>query len=241
MDSTPRGVFVTGTDTGVGKTLVAAGLVRIALKHGLRAKALKPVETGCPVRSGILYPEDGVFLVEASEHTVSLDECTPFRFSLPASPYRAAALEGKRLLASDLVEHIFTAAETADFIVVEGAGGLMVPIDDNFMMIDLIARLQYPAVVVARTALGTINHTLLSIEALKSRDIEVSGIVLSTSTPDKGPEEEFTAGDIQRLARDIPVIEFPYVPPDQARDAARLSEILSNSVSRVVIERWLRV
>lgn len=240
MNSSRRGIFITGTDTGVGKTLVAAGLVRLALGRGLTVKALKPIETGCPVRSGMLFPEDGAFLVEASEHRVSLDECTPFRFSLPASPYRAAALEGKRLLAADLVEHILAAGESADLVVVEGAGGLMVPIDDTFMMIDLIERLQYPAILVARTALGTINHTLLSIEALKRRNITVNGIVLSKVIQNSGPEEEFTCSDVGRLVEDIPVVVLPFMPPEHVRDPARLANALTDAVPNEILDKWLR-
>jgi len=234
-----KGIFVTGTDTGVGKTLFAAGLVRLALSRGVAVKVLKPVETGCLIRSGMLFPEDGAFLVEASGNRVSLDECTPFRFSLPASPYRAAALEGKRLFASDLVEHVLTAAETADLTVVEGAGGLMAPIDDNFMMIDLIERLGYPVILVARTRLGTINHTLLSVEALDRRGIKLVGIVLSQSTPDRGPEEEYTLGDVERFVGDIPVVVLPYVSADCARDSARIAEILSAAVPKALLDRWV--
>jgi len=241
VNSARRAIFVTGTDTGVGKTLFAAGLVRLALRRGLVVKPLKPVETGCAIRSGMLYPEDGAFLVEASENRVSLDECTPFRFSLPASPYRAAALEGKRLFASDLVEHVLAVAETADLTVVEGAGGLMAPIDDDFMMIDLIERLGFPAILVARTRLGTINHTLLSVEALDRRGIELDGIVLSQSTPDRGPEEEYTLGDVERFVGDIPVVVLPFVSADYTRDSSRIAEILSAAVPKAILDRWVGV
>ncbi|MCA1961337.1 MAG: dethiobiotin synthase [Desulfomonile sp.] len=240
MNPAGKGIFITGTDTGVGKTLFAAALIRLAAVCGLAVKALKPIETGCPIRSGVLFPEDGAFLVEASEHRVSLDECTPFRFSLPASPYRAAALEGKRIFASDLVEHILSVAETADLAVVEGAGGLMAPIDDNFMMVDLIKRLEFPVILVARTRLGTINHTLLSIEALSRRDIRIEGIVLSQCTPDRGPEEDFTLDDVERNVGDIPVVLLPFVSADYARDPARLAQKLIDAIPGATLHRWLQ-
>ena len=106
MNSRSNAIFVTGTDTGVGKTIVSAGLVRLARRRGLRAIAIKPVETGCTIRSGILWPEDGVYLRKASENKVNLEECVPFRFSLPASPYRASIMDGKDLSISEIERHV---------------------------------------------------------------------------------------------------------------------------------------
>lgn len=223
-----RGLFVTGTDTGVGKTIVAAGLVTLARKRGLRARALKPMETGCPVRAGMLFPEDGTFLRRASEEDVTLDECVPFRFSLPASPYRAAAMQGTRLKLFDVVEHILALAEDADLIIVEGAGGLMVPLDEKAMMVDLIKRLTFPALLVGRTSLGTVNHTLLSLEALQRRDIAVAGIVLSMGSASPGPEEEYTPRDLAKLAGRIPVVVLPHLSREIVKDPAQIAATLSN-------------
>ena len=234
-----KGLFITGTDTGVGKTIVAAGLVKLARNKGLRALAVKPVETGCTVRDGQLYPEDGSFLHQASEGDLTLDECVPFRFSLPASPARAAAAMGSSLHVTDLKEHVLALAEDADLTVVEGAGGLMVPIQGNLMMIDLAKRLGFPTIIVARSGLGTINHSLLTVNALKQRGLEILGIVLSCSTPEPGPEEEFTPSDLARLTEGIPVVVMPYLSPDMKSNPARIAETIVTIWPEEMLNRWL--
>lgn len=230
-----KGLFVTGTDTGVGKTLVAAGLVRLARKRGLRCVAVKPVETGCPVKSGVLYPEDGAFLARASQDDITLDECAPIRFSVPASPARSAAMEGTGVHVSDLVEHVLAVADRVDLVVVEGAGGLMVPIEQDLMMIDLAQRLEFPVVLVARGRLGTINHTMLSVEALRHRGIALAAIVISFTDSDAGPEEEYTAGDIARLVRPVPVVALPHLTPEVAGDPDRISSAMEKTWSAELV------
>jgi len=232
-------LFVAGTDTGVGKTVVAAGLVRLARKAGIRAIALKPIETGCQVRSGVLFPEDGAFLVEAAEKRLTLDECVPFRFSIPASPARAAAMEGRNLKMSDVVEHISALAEDADLTVVEGAGGLMVPIQGRLMMIDLAERLDYPILLVARTRLGTFNHTLLSVNAIRERGMRIAGIVLSCSSPETGPEEEFIPGDLARLVGDVPVEVLPCLSPEVVRDVERIASTMAAIWPERLVRQWI--
>ncbi|HTY23366.1 MAG TPA: dethiobiotin synthase [Desulfomonilaceae bacterium] len=234
-----KGLFIAGTDTGVGKTILAAGLVRLARNRGLRAVAVKPVETGCAVREGMLYPEDGSFLREASERDLSLDECVPFRFSLPASPARAAAAMGSGLYISDLKEHILAITENADLTVVEAAGGIMVPIQENLMMLDLIQLLGFPIVIAARSNLGTINHTLLTHSALRQRDLETVGIVLSCCSPNRGPEEQFTPTDIARLIQGIPVLVLPYMYPEIKADSQRIAEIMAAAWPEEIPNRWL--
>ena len=235
-----KGLFVTGTDTGVGKTVVAAGLVRLARNTGIRAIAVKPMETGCQVRSGMFFPEDGAFLTEAAENDLTLDECAPFRFSLPASPARAAAMEGRSLNLSDVEEHIRALAEDADLTIVEGAGGLMVPIQGRLMMIDLAERLGYSTLLVGRTRLGTINHTLLSLNALKERGMPIAGVVLSHSESSQvGPEEEFTPDDLAYLADDVPVVALPFLTPTIRGDAGRIASIMAAAWPEMLVKRWI--
>jgi dethiobiotin synthetase len=224
-----KGLFVTGTDTGVGKTVISTSLVRLARRRGVNAVGIKPVETGCDWKAGVLHPEDGALLTAASDNEISLDEVTPFRFSLPASPARAAAMEGRKLMLADIVAHISAIAESAEMVIVEGAGGLMVPIQENLMMIDMVERLGFPVVLVARMRIGTINHTLLSVSALEARSLGIAGIVLSCSSREFGPEEEHTAGDIARLVKHIPVAVTPFLDenvlahPDSIADAIQAS------------------
>lgn len=234
----PAGLFIAGTDTGVGKTIVAAGLVRLARKKGLRGLAVKPVETGCEAQSGELYPEDGVFLRQASENELSLDECVPYRFSVPASPARAAALEGSRLFLADMVEHVRALSERADFTIVEGAGGLFVPIQDNLMMIDFIERLGFPTVLVGRTRLGTINHTLLSVQALSQRELDIAGIVLSFTESSCGVEEEFTPGDVAVFHEGTPVLSLPYLEPEIRLDPLKIALEMELRFPEEMLSKW---
>jgi len=234
-----RGLFITGTDTGVGKTIVTAGLVNLAQERGLKAAAIKPVETGCVSRDGMLYPEDGAFLHGASAAGLSLDECVPWRFSLPASPARAAAMEGRRLNIPDLEEHVRAVTERFDLTLVEGAGGLMVPIQERLMMIDLVQRLGFPAVLVARARLGTLNHTLLSVEALRHRDIPVAAIVVSSLDAEQGPEEEYTPGDLVHLVPEIPVLRLPHLAADTRTRPDRIAQVMSEAWPQERIGRLL--
>ncbi len=234
-----KGLFITGTDTGVGKTIIAAGLVKLARISGLKAVGVKLVETGCIIRDGQLHPEDGAFLCQASEGHITLDECVPFRFSLPASPARAAATVGSTLNIADLKEHVLTLAENADLTVVEGAGGIMVPIHSGIMMLDLVEQLGFPCLIVARSGLGTINHTLLTFQALKDKGVKISGIVLSCSSPQKGPEEEFTPSDLARLTQPVPVLVMPYLSADRISDPARIAEAMVSSWPKETLDEWL--
>ena len=170
-----RGVFVTGTDTGVGKTMVACALVR-----GLRARAvdvgvMKPIETGV----GAEGPLDALALLEAAESGDPLDDVCPQRFALPAAPSVAAAAE-RRSVDVAAIRAAFRRIEARhDCVVAEGAGGLLVPAAEGVCMADLACELGLPVVVVARAALGTINHTLLTLEVAAARGLAVAGVVVS--------------------------------------------------------------
>lgn len=180
-----NGLIVTGTDTGIGKTVFAA-----ALTQALGATYWKPIQCGL---------EDGSDTNRVQALTgLTPDRCNPerYRLALPASPHRAAEAEGIEIKLSDL-----TLPDTAGPLVIEGAGGLMVPINRQALMIDLFASWRLPVVLVARTALGTINHSLLSIEALNGRNIPIVGIAF---IGDEMPDTERTIcemGNVKRLGR----------------------------------------
>lgn len=159
-----RGVFVTGTDTGIGKTLTSA-----ILSAAWHATYWKPLQTG-------LNEEEGDSPTVSRLANLTPDRLIPPAYALqePLAPSAAAALEGIRINPSRLVLPNITAP-----LVVEGAGGVMVPVCDDLLMIDIMARFALPVVLVARSGLGTINHSLLTIEALKRRGIEILGIVFS--------------------------------------------------------------
>lgn len=168
-----KGIFVTGTDTGVGKTYVSCLLAR-ALSSGRRVAVFKPYLTGSRA--------DARALLGAARSGQSLDDINPYFFKNPLAPLVAARLEKKRISVGKTLAAFKKIRSLADFIIVEGAGGLFVPIKDNFNMMDLMKALGLPVVLVSRAGLGAINHTLLSVEALDKRKIKLSAVALNGYT-----------------------------------------------------------
>lgn len=170
-----RGLFVTGTDTGVGKTVVACALLRSLRARGIDAGAMKPIETGV----GGAGPRDALALRAAAGDADPLGDVCPQRFSLPAAPTVAARDAGERVDLEAVRAAFERLAARHDWLVVEGAGGLLVPAAAGVRMADLAAQLGLPLLLVARAALGTINHTLLTLEAAAARGLPLVGVVVS--------------------------------------------------------------
>jgi dethiobiotin synthetase len=174
-DSPARGLFVTGTDTGVGKTVVSCALIRGLRERGVDAGAMKPIETGV----GPEGPLDAIALRDAAGAGDPLEDVCPQWFALPAAPCAAAEAEGRRVDLDAIRLAFDRIAARRDLVVVEGAGGLLVPIQDGETMADLARALGLPLLIVARAALGTINHTLLTLEATAARSLPLIGVVIS--------------------------------------------------------------
>lgn len=184
---TPLRVFVTGTDTGVGKTEVACALLSLLTQAGLRPAALKPYESG--VRAGVAT--DAEALHAAAGAWDPLDHVRVHTFRAPLAPGIAAALEG-RTADPALVDAALRRFEGRS-LVVEGAGGLLVPLDEERDVIDLVVRSGLPVLLVARAGLGTINHVGLSLEALRTRRVPVLAVVLNRSCRGSDPSERDNA------------------------------------------------
>jgi dethiobiotin synthetase len=205
-----RTYFVTGTDTGVGKTFVSAGILASLRRRGVATAALKPVETGCDPDAA-----DGVVLRAAAGTAL-----VPHTYRLPVAPAVAARLEGRPVS----VEAIRAALASlrADFCLVEGAGGLLVPYADDLLAADLVAALALPLLVVARASLGTINHTLLTLAEARRRGLAVAGVILNRVVADVAPDEAHNAGEIERHARVRVLGTVPHVAG--ARDPLALAD-----------------
>lgn len=173
-----RGLFVSGTDTNVGKTHVTCALARALRRAGVDVGVMKPIETGVPAEG----PLDARALCAAAGVEDPLELVGPVRYSLPASPEAAARAEG-RPVELDVIRTAYAElARRHAFMLVEGAGGLLVPIDGETDVADLVRALELPLLLVARANLGTVNHTRLSLEAAERRGLEVLGVVLSHAT-----------------------------------------------------------
>jgi dethiobiotin synthetase len=188
-----RGIFVAGTDTGVGKSIVAAAICAGLVAREQRVAAYKPAVTGLDEEPGD-WPRDHELLAWAANAGQSPEEVSPLRFGPPVSPHYAAELAGTPIEPPELLAHARGWAERADVLVCEGVGGLLVPLTPGYLIRDLVLDLDVRLVVAARPGLGTINHTLLTLEAARAAGLEPAGVVM---TPWPGDEE-----DLARSNRD---------------------------------------
>jgi dethiobiotin synthetase len=173
-----RGIFITGTDTGVGKTIVAATLARLLRMRGINVGVMKPVTSGCREEDGRLVSDDALLLCRAAGLVCSAD-AAPYLLREPLAPAEAAKLDGVRIDFSHLRECYYRLAAEHDVVIVEGAGGLMVPLVGGLLIADLIKALGLPLLVVARPNLGTINHTVLTCFAARQMDLDVAGVIIN--------------------------------------------------------------
>ena len=226
-----KGFFVAGTDTGVGKTEVARAICALLAKQGLHPVPLKPVETGCAPDE----PQDALALREACGSAAQLDDVCPYRFRLPAAPLVAAEAEGREV---DLLRIDELVARASGPIVVEAAGGLLVPLARTplsldqmdpadrpparaiFTNLDLAERLRLPVVLVGRAGLGTLNHCALSVEALEHRGIPLAAVVLNRTTPEDNPSVESNARWVSELTGAPVLGPGPFVANARERPAA---------------------
>ncbi|RMG67253.1 MAG: dethiobiotin synthase [Nitrospirae bacterium] len=205
-----RGIFITGTDTGVGKTVFSALLLRALLLNDYSACPFKPIETGCRRDGEILLPEDGEFLKEMTAKAEPIKNITPYCFEHPVAPMVAAELEGKEIEIERIKKTYKELSLKYDLIVTEGAGGLMVPIREDYYYLDLALELRLPVVVVALNRLGVINHTLLTLEVLDKYGLKVLGVVLNNLSKD--PLDQSRDSNLHTLKRLIDVDIFINIP-----------------------------
>lgn len=199
-----RGLFITGTDTGVGKTYVAALIVRSLHDAGYRVGVYKPVASGCWRDGDVLHSDDADALWAAAGNPGQAEIVCPQRFEAPLAPHLAAAAEGKTVDAELLRDGLSAWSDFCDIVVVEGAGGLMSPISDDDFVADLAYEFGYPLVLVAPNTLGVINQTLQTlITATTFRDgLNVAGIVLNQpkeSSESDDPSIATNRGQLERL------------------------------------------
>lgn len=180
------GLFISGTDTGVGKTIVTAGIAAALRQSGVDVGVWKPVQSGALADE----PESDAYLLKAlSGVEDACEEIAPLVFPAPLTPLLAAEAVGKSLTIEEVVAGGQVLMERHSALVVEGAGGLLVPLTRTEMMADLASRLELPLLLVARAGLGTINHTLLSVWYARKRGIEVIGVILNATAPDTNNDE----------------------------------------------------
>jgi dethiobiotin synthase len=212
-----RSVFITGTDTGIGKTAVAAALLAAARRSGVDAAPMKPVQTGCVPRGRLLIaPDLERCLAGAGLHPSAgnANRMCPYRFLPACSPHLAAAMAGESIDLRRIRTRLRELQRRCDAVIVEGAGGVLVPLNSRQTMADLMRLLGLPVVLVARAGLGTLNHSLLSLEALRARGIAVEGLVLVHAAAERGSRRIVADNRrvLARLGRTRILAEFPHRP-----------------------------
>jgi dethiobiotin synthetase len=214
-----RGVFVTGTGTEVGKSVVAAAVCAALAGRGERVAAFKPAVTGLD-ESARSWPPDHELLAGAASAGQSPADVAPHRYGPPLSPHFAAELAGETIEPAALVEAARAAGARADAVVCEGIGGLLVPITPGYVVRDFAVDLGLPVVIAARTGLGTINHTLLTVEAARAAGLRVAGIVMTPWPTGPAPIQTSNRDAIERLGS-VPVSGLPPTDPGSLVAAAR--------------------
>lgn len=207
-----RGFFITGTDTGVGKTVIAAAIIKVIHAQGISVCGMKPVETGCSRIGDTLYPSDGMFLKKAAGMEETINHITPYCFETPVAPSLASEMEGRPVSIDGILEKFHGLLQRYRAAVVEGVGGILVPIKKDYFVIDLARELKLPLIVVIRPSLGTLNHTLLTVNYALREGLAVSGIVINFTRPSDATVAENTNPLILRQLSPVPVIGvFPYL------------------------------
>jgi dethiobiotin synthetase len=210
-----KGLFITGTDTGVGKTFVSAAFLKALRTRGVDAVPMKPVQTGCTRKRGGLWVADDLEFCLASAGLRSgpaeRQLMAPYAFRPACSPHLAAAEAGVRIAIPRIVAACRRLTRAHEMVLVEGAGGVLVPLDSRRTMLDLMRALGFPVILVARPGLGTLNHTFLSLRALQAAGLDVAGVVLNQATPGRpGRIEADNRRMIEKLGR-VPVLAvLPY-------------------------------
>jgi dethiobiotin synthetase len=244
-----KGFFITGTDTGVGKTIISAALIKAVHMLGLKACGMKPIETGCSkqklkvqssklqVQDTDLTPHDGMFLKKISGVKASLDLITPVRFENPLAPLTASEREGRAVDLRRIKKAYQKLSLEYDAMIVEGIGGLLVPIRKNYFVLDLASDLGLPVVVVARPGLGTINHTMLTVNYALKAGLTIAGIIINYVRPPEGTPAEVTNPGIIRQISAVPLLGvFPFLNDFKS---ATIEKAAARNLDREIIKEYL--
>ena len=240
-----HGIFVTGTDTGVGKTLVASALVWCLTQRGIDVGVMKPIETG--VSPSAMARSDGARLRRAAGNHDPVAEVCPYVFRLPAAPLSAARAEGTTVRIATIIRAFHALRQKHTFMAVEGVGGVYAPLTSSLNVLDLLYQLKLPAIVVGQSGLGGINHALLTLHALRQRNIPILALVLNQRHPvltkTARLQEQSTVTLLRRLSK-VPVVgPIPYRPrvnQEWNTDLVRLAGAAPiTKLARLVLARML--
>ena len=228
-----KGLFVTGTDTGVGKTLIAGGIANILARSGKKVGVFKPVASGCRKTREGLVSEDAEFLAYCANSELPLSVINPVTFEIPAAPIVCQEAEGREVDFEQISSAYKYICENSDIVIVEGIGGIRVPISKDVDVLDLAKAFGLRMVIIARPGLGTINHTLLTIDAVVEAGLRLAGIVISGYDESKATVAERTVAEVIARCRDVSVLAVVPFDPMTNIKAGIIGEQVIDSLTNV--------
>ena len=233
-----KGIFVTGTDTGVGKTMVSAAIVRLLKERGVNVGVMKPVTSGCIERDGRAVSEDAELLAWSAGCDAADPDLAPYVLKSPIAPTVAASMEGIRIDFGRISDAFHRLAKRHEFMVVEGAGGLMVPRAGGLLIADLARSLKLPLLVVARPGLGTVNHTVLTCFAAKQLGLTVQGVMINNYPERPDRAEESAPHLIDSLAGAPLLGVFPHIadPSPKVIVESLAARLAADPATRVMLK-----
>lgn len=225
-----NGLFIAGTDTGVGKTLIAGAIAKILTESGQKVGVFKPIATGCSRHWEGLISCDTEFLANCANSELSLSTITPVGYITPAAPIVGAAQEGRPIDFESIATAYKDICENTDIVIVEGIGGVRTPLTAEFDLLDLVVEFGLPVVVIARLNAGTINHTLMTIDCIRAAELKVAGVIINGYNATEATVAEETAGQVVSRCSGVDVLCS--VPFDETVDieAQSLGEVIIPSM-----------
>ena len=233
-----KGYFITGTDTGVGKTLVAGGIAALFKNKGTNVGVMKPIATGCKRVDNNLVSDDAVFLKSIAEVEDEYALINPVNFEQPLAPSIAARLSNTKIDIEKVRTSYDILCERHDYMIVEGIGGLLVPIDEYYFVVDMAEEMELPVIVVCSPTLGTINHTLLTVSYARQHGLDVKGIIINESAENCDIVVKDTNTDEIKRLTGLPIIGT--IPFDKRLDTQKYNKeavikIFSDNIDKGII------
>ncbi len=238
MEHGAKGFFITGTDTGVGKTIITAALIKVISRLGFTTGGMKPVESGCLQQGDVLVPSDGMFIKTIAHMEENIRHITPCCFKSPLAPLPASKIEGLSVDLGKIRKAYDYLSARYEAVVVEGIGGLLVPIKRDYFVIDMAKDFNLPVIVVTRPTLGTINHTMLTVNYAVKEGLRVAGIIINYSQPPENTLAEATNPEIIKQISLVPVIGiFPHLTD---MESATIKEAAEENLDIEIIRTFLQ-
>lgn len=229
-------IFVTGTDTDIGKTFITAGLAAVMQSLGYKVGVYKPLQSGAEEKNGFLVSPDLAYVKKLDFYVETM--CS-YLLKAPTAPYVAAKIDGVQINTSAIAKEYQTLKQSCETVIVEGAGGLLVPVCEDVLMADIAKMLDIPLLIVARPDLGTVNHTLLTINQAKSMGMDIAGVIINRYPMGTDDVAIKTAPRLIEEYSDVSILGI--VPDMSDYDTAKAGEIINVFINSIDIEKIFRI